>query len=124
MFEDDYENDNIGSNQSADRFDNLLDASFNTASVKAMLNEQIAEIAEANDWNGEDYSEFKNEQTWYDEEGDNLGYPAEQNVLERMISDILSEMNVNINRLEGDLYELYEGIIKDQYPFLDIDPVD
>lgn len=124
MFEDDYENDNIGSDQSADRFDNLLDASFNTASVKAMLNEQIAEIAEANDWNGEDYSEFKNEQAWYDEEGDNLGYPAEQNVLERMISDILSEMNVNINRLEGDLYELYEGIIKDQYPFLDIDPVD
>jgi hypothetical protein len=100
-------------------FRTILMSMFVTSQVDELIKEEILAIAEEYEWNGEDYDEFKNETVWYENNVETIGYQAEGNVMEKVIQEVLQEMNVNIRRLDADLYETYEDIVKEEFKKLD-----
>ena len=89
------------------------------SNIDDILKEEISAIAEEYEWNGEEYEEYKNETEWYADQAHNIGYQAEGNVIEKVLQEVLQEMNVNVRRLDADLYETYEEVIKEEFPKLD-----
>lgn len=96
-------------------FDDLIDEDI----VKEIYDEAILSIADENDWSGEEYDEFENEQEWYQNNRLDLGYQAEENTIEQIISKVFEDTDVNISRIDGDDYLEFEDHIKTNFPFLD-----
>lgn len=114
--EEDYNTENT------DSFKSRLLTLYSKSQVKDMLKEAILETAEENDWNSEDNSnEFKNEKAWYEDQAESLGYIAENNVIEKIIEETCEELDLNVSRLDGDLYENFQEIIKEEFPELDVE---
>ena len=107
--------------ENTDSFRNRLLTLYSASQVKDILKESILEAAEENDWNGEDYGEFKTEKSWYEDQAETLGFIAENSVIEKLIEDTCEELGLNLSRLDGDLYETFQEIIKEEFPELNID---
>ncbi len=80
---------------------------------------EIAEIAEEYEWNGEEYEEYKNQKAWYEDQTETIGHQAESNILEIIMEEVLQEMNINMRRMDADLYETYQSVVKEEFKQLD-----
>lgn len=114
-----YEEDENFSIDDTSSFRTILLSMYSESQIDELLKEEIVGIAEEYEWNGEDFDEYKNETEWYSEQTENIGFQAEGNVLEKVIQEVLQEMNVNVRRLDADLYETYEDVVKEEFPQLD-----
>jgi hypothetical protein len=96
-------------------FDNII----NETIAREFYNEAIRAAADENDWNGEDWDEFKDENEWYRYNRQELGFQAEEEALEEVIRKVFEDAGINVNRLSGDEYLDFEDHVKENYPFLD-----
>jgi len=114
-----YEEDENFSIDDTSSFRTILMSMYSASQIDDLLKEEITGIAEEYEWNGEDYDEYKNEAEWYSDQAQNIGFQAEGNVMEKVIQEVLQEMNVNVRRLDADLYETYEEVVREEFPKLD-----
>lgn len=105
----------------ASSFRSILLNLYSKTQVDEMIKDEISEVAEEYEWDGEEYEEYKNQKAWYDDQTETIGYQAEANVLEKIMEDVLEEMGVNTRRMDADLYETYQGVVKEEFMSLDVE---
>ena len=98
-----------------DNFDNAI----NEVIVREIYNRVIEDIADSNEWNGDEWDEYDNEIQWYKFNRESLDYQAEEETIEEIIRVIFEDDQINVNRLSGDDYLDFEDHIKENYVYLD-----
>lgn len=116
-----FEEDENFSADDASSFKSILLNLYSKSQVDEMIKEEIGEVAEEYEWDGEEYEEYKNQKAWYDDQVKTIGHQAESNVLEKIMESVLEEMGVNTRRMEADLYETYQDVIKQEFKALDVE---
>ena len=96
-------------------FDNII----NETIVNEIYEYAVVGLADENNWNGDGWDEFEDEQEWYKYNKAELGYQAEEEAIEEIIRKVFEDVGVNVNRLNGDDYLEFEDHVKASYPFID-----
>jgi len=112
------ENESFSSDDTSS-FRSILTTLYDKGRIEEMLNEEIDEVAEEYEWDGEEYEEYKNKKSWYEDQTETIGHQAESNVLEKVMEEVLQEMNINMRRMDADLYETFQNVVKEEFPSLD-----
>lgn len=119
MFEEE-EEENFSADD-ASSFRSILLNLYSKSQVDEMIKDEIKEVAEEYEWDGEEYEEYKSQKAWYDDQVETIGYQAEANVLEKIMESVLEEMGVNTRRMEADLYETYQDVVKEEFKSLNVE---
>lgn len=96
-------------------FENII----NETIAKEIYSIAVVEIADENDWNGDDWDEYDTELEWYKYNKVELFHQAEEDALEEIIRKVFEDAGINVNRLSADDYMDFEEHVKETFPFLD-----
>jgi len=98
-----------------DNFDHII----NETIAKEIYDAAIVSVADENDWHGDEWDEYEDEKQWYKHNKVELCFQAEEEAIEEIIRKVFEDVNINVNRLNGDDYLDFEDHVKENYQYLD-----